>query len=526
MWCDPKCFNEDCNYDGGDCDIAAFYKRAHREPECAPGCDFFMLNNQICDEVCKVDKCVWDIYDCEGTETPETEDAVPSTKIFFAGERRGTHQSIEGEALSIQVGSGAIVDGLGFNSEGKIGGPGGHKFEVTAGPFVRVRGKVVKFSKYDSNIESLQFQTADGVWSQKFGSCPKCQVLEEFDFHQEGMTLQGINMWTDKYPSGMEFVFKPAAPTAPAAPDVDEIEQGFVYPTSNTHFETAVLLNSNGSAVVSDLGQDEFNSKFAQCPVVKYRRNDEDFAYYKRVTPLPDNFNAYNIFTDTWASTDNVLNTDFELYFSLDDLKQESNKWAFCNYDDPGVGFPRDCGPTSGVPSLWFSMPDTRHKIRGITDGASFEVCDADLFNNEAPSPKIFFAGERRGINESIEGEALSLQVNSGALLDGIGFNGEGKIGGTRGNKYEFTGGPFVRVRGKVVKTELYPSNINGLQFQTADGVWSRVFGDWTAYEVLEEFDFHQEGMTLQGINLWTDRYPSGAEFVFSAATGQEEEGN
>ena len=161
--------------------------------------------------------------------------------------------------------------------------------------------------------------------------------------------------------------------------------------------------------MVTDLGQDEFNSKFAQCPVVKYRRNDEDFAYYKRVTPLPDNFNAYKLFTETWASTDNVLNTDFELYTSFDDLKQETNKWAFCNYDDSGVGFPRDCGPTRGVPFIWFSMPNTRHKIRGITDGASFEVCDADLLNTEVPSPKIFFAGERRGINESIEGEALSL---------------------------------------------------------------------------------------------------------------------
>lgn len=31
-------------------------------------------------------------------------------------------------------------------------------------------------------------------------------------------------------------------------------------------------------------------------------------------------------------------------------------KWSYCNYDDPGVGFPRDCGVTKHVPYQWNSI--------------------------------------------------------------------------------------------------------------------------------------------------------------------------
>ena len=51
----------------------------------------------------------------------------------------------------------------------------------------------------------------------------------------------------------------------------------------------------------------------------------------------------------TWASNNNVLNSDFELYSSWNDFISQSNKWLFCNYDDTNIGFPRDCGPNGGV---------------------------------------------------------------------------------------------------------------------------------------------------------------------------------
>ena len=31
----------------------------------------------------------------------------------------------------------------------------------------------------------------------------------------------------------------------------------------------------------------------------------------------------------------------------------QDNRWAYCNYDDPTVGFPRDCGVKGHVPYQW-----------------------------------------------------------------------------------------------------------------------------------------------------------------------------
>ena len=37
------------------------------------------------------------------------------------------------------------------------------------------------------------------------------------------------------------------------------------------------------------------------------------------------------------------------------DAMDDSNAWQYCNYDDGGVGFPRDCGRSSGVGGQWNS---------------------------------------------------------------------------------------------------------------------------------------------------------------------------
>ena len=28
----------------------------------------------------------------------------------------------------------------------------------------------------------------------------------------------------------------------------------------------------------------------------------------------------------------------------MDDVKADRSQWRFCNFNDPGIGFPRDCG--------------------------------------------------------------------------------------------------------------------------------------------------------------------------------------
>ena len=69
------------------------------------------------------------------------------------------------------------------------------------------------------------------------------------------------------------------------------------------------------------LGRPLSTKSLAACPVVKYVRNGVDYAFYTRTSDIPSDFNAYSIFTYTWANSDNVLGTDFEIYSSFDDLK-------------------------------------------------------------------------------------------------------------------------------------------------------------------------------------------------------------
>jgi hypothetical protein len=76
--------------------------------------------------------------------------------------------------------------------------------------------------------------------------------------------------------------------------------------------------------------------------------------YYKRLTPIPDAGSEdgrvffLDLFLNNWFSTPaNLLGTDFELYSSYEDALAGTNKWKICNYNDPGIGFPRDCSDTT-----------------------------------------------------------------------------------------------------------------------------------------------------------------------------------
>ena len=59
--------------------------------------------------------------------------------------------------------------------------------------------------------------------------------------------------------------------------------------------------------------------------------------------------------TWTWTYGGNFLNVDFYLYSSLSDMQSDVNRWSACNYDDYGIGFPRDCGPDGLVGNQWSS---------------------------------------------------------------------------------------------------------------------------------------------------------------------------
>jgi hypothetical protein len=63
-----------------------------------------------------------------------------------------------------------------------------------------------------------------------------------------------------------------------------------------------------------------------------------------------------NWFSDPSGAGTNILGSDFNLFSTVEDALNNTNHWTFCNYNDPGIGFPRDCGPTGYVPSEWNSL--------------------------------------------------------------------------------------------------------------------------------------------------------------------------
>ena len=113
---------------------------------------------------------------------------------------------------------------------------------------------------------------------------------------------------------------------------------------------------------------------FAMNPIVQYTRNGAVHSIYKRISEVPDGFDAYSTFTNTWSSTYNTLNEDFKLYNNLEDMAECANDWDFCNYNVPDVGYPRDCGQSGASYSQWFSMPNGTYMSPGLTSGASFQL--------------------------------------------------------------------------------------------------------------------------------------------------------
>jgi hypothetical protein len=133
-----------------------------------------------------------------------------------------------------------------------------------------------------------------------------------------------------------------------------------------------------------NLGADAFNAMFAACPVVKYTNPSMTGspAVYKRHSQAgayPGD--AHALFTYLWAKQNNAFHSDFDIYPSLEEARAGTNPWQFCNFSDEPqpnhftVGFPRDCGPTSYQPHIWFHAtraegPQTQGYLEMYTGGS------------------------------------------------------------------------------------------------------------------------------------------------------------
>ena len=109
----------------------------------------------------------------------------------------------------------------------------------------------------------------------------------------------------------------------------------------------------------------EFNAIWAQSPNQILRRRCLDCIdshkdiYYRRfdTNGLPDNFDLLELVKNNWFSSPTISHNDFKIDFNLystyEDAIAERNEWQYCNFSNlnyAGVGFPRDCAPTSYTP--------------------------------------------------------------------------------------------------------------------------------------------------------------------------------
>ncbi len=90
--------------------------------------------------------------------------------------------------------------------------------------------------------------------------------------------------------------------------------------------------------------------------------------YYRRLTPISNKMkywgklNLAKLFIQDWWEVDNRHNIDFELYSSYQDAINRRNRWNKCNFNDPNIGFPRDCGKSRHVGGQWGSLTRGGHQ--------------------------------------------------------------------------------------------------------------------------------------------------------------------
>lgn len=213
--------------------------------------------------------------------------------------------------------------------------PGTTKLHVVVGP-----------RNHDINPDySLPLNQWSSVRVQVAGATAKITVNgRDFDYTglparpaSTGVTLYAADPW---YPAARASIRAAAGPLF-----------------SKGSFGTTTLRRADFNARVHDaLAAADQEGKIAvirrECARCGAQHRD---VYYKRLTGKTT-FDAYGLLLETWSSTNNALNKDFALYSSLADAANDRNAWKFCNYNDRGVAFPRDCGPSWGVGGQWNSL--------------------------------------------------------------------------------------------------------------------------------------------------------------------------
>ena len=169
-----------------------------------------------------------------------------------------------------------------------------------------------------------------------------------------------------------------------------------IYKNIDSDCPNWITVYSKGTFGSIDLGKDQTNLLFNDSLIFKRDCTDcvstHKEIYYKRITPIPSTFSIYDQFNN-WTSTNNVINIGFKLYSSYNDVLNDTNAWKFCNYDDPSIGFPRDCGITSAVGGQWNSLtkggqPNIKYSV--LNKSCSFAISSICSSNNPVIANSVY----------------------------------------------------------------------------------------------------------------------------------------
>merc|ERR1712166_446914 len=129
-------------------------------------------------------------------------------------------------------------------------------------------------------------------------------------------------------------------------------------------------------------GAEWFDKTFQDSPdhIIRVDKNSNTWLFYKRLTSTTTFKPFYYIFNN-WFSFNNHQNTDFELYRTYNDALAGTNKLqGGCNYDDPGVGFPRDCDGGS----VWIGVKTNDNSVCNQAMTGSGRQCNTNRFSSSA----------------------------------------------------------------------------------------------------------------------------------------------
>lgn len=173
-----------------------------------------------------------------------------------------------------------------------------------------------------------------------------------------------LEMWFNRVAGKTNATALNAASSSSSGVDYTPGNAAYFNGTGNsldTNLTLLVSLAADGSIDNAELNSDIINKVFqASSGIVQIEctgctSKPHQLYYYRRYTHIAA-FDFYRDVLETWASAGSEMHVDFDFFSTLEDASAAVNPWTYCNYDDPGIGLPRDCGPSGFVGSQWLSM--------------------------------------------------------------------------------------------------------------------------------------------------------------------------